>query len=67
METAAVFGSFAAVVVRVVARHLRTASSSRQNDSDTNLPGAVMLSKRSIEMKPSNLLTSAFRLAARSR
>src|SRR5260370_3202486 len=40
-------------------RHLRTASSSRQNCSETNLPGVVMLSKRSSEMKPSARSRSA--------
>ncbi len=47
-------------------RHLRTASSSRQNCSETNLPAVVMLSKRSIEMNPSAFSRSAFRPATRS-
>src|SRR5438552_19174646 len=34
-------------------RHCRTASSSRQYESDRIFPGCVRLSKRSIEMKPS--------------
>src|SRR5690606_17888902 len=41
-------------------RHLRTDASSRQNCSDTNLPGVVMLSKRSRLMKPSAFARSAF-------
>jgi hypothetical protein len=36
-----------------------TASSSRQNESETKRFGSLMLWKRSIEMKPSNLLTSS--------
>src|SRR6267378_7468515 len=47
-------------------RHLRTASSSRQNCSETNLPAVVMLSKRSIEMNPSACSRSAFIPATRS-
>src|SRR6266850_1645286 len=47
-------------------RHLRTASSSRQNCSETNLPAVVMLSKRSSEMNPSAFSRSAFSPATRS-
>src|SRR2546426_7648623 len=47
-------------------RHLRTASSSRQNCSETNLPAVVMLSKRSSEMNPSACSRSAFNPATRS-
>src|SRR5438094_5512882 len=47
-------------------RPLRTASSSRQNCSETNLPAVVMLSKRSSEMNPSAFSRSAFSPATRS-
>src|SRR6267378_2106458 len=47
-------------------RHLRTASSSRQNCSETNLPAVVTLSKRSSEMNPSACSRSAFNPATRS-
>src|SRR5437867_920596 len=45
-------------------RQLRTASSSRQNDSDNNLPGSVRLWKRSTEMKPSICSSSTRSVAA---
>src|SRR5437762_3068654 len=47
-------------------RHWPTASSSRQNYSETNLPAVVMLSKRSSEMNPSAFSRSAFSPATRS-
>src|SRR5437773_1622571 len=47
-------------------RHFPTASSSRQNCSETNLPAVVMLSKRSSEMNPSAFSRSACSPATRS-
>jgi hypothetical protein len=41
-------------------RHFATLSSSRQNCSETYLPGVVMLSKRSREMNPSAFARSGF-------
>jgi hypothetical protein len=40
-------------------RQRRTASSSRQKESETKRAGSEMLWKRSIEMKPSTLRTSS--------
>ena len=48
-------------------RHWRTASSSRQNDSDSIFPGWVRLSNRSMDMKPSIRSRRGRRLAAASR
>ena len=45
-------------------RHAATAASSRQNDSDSSLPGVARLSNRSTEMKPSIVASSSASRAA---